>query len=169
MCWWWWWWWIRREKMWWWLYIVSLFTKSCWKKVESRIEVGSMWVDVGSRLNSIPLLDLLLFQLNLVKSPFKEGTHCCYCAHFLPILRQSRATRKKCATRAGLADRYCLLYKVWEVLVISYGKDASFFNRWKIISIYLVSSLKTEEVCACCYFYVWSIWPNILKSNKSQF
>ena len=52
-----WWWWIRREKMWWWLYIVSLFTKSCLKNVESRVDVGSMWVDVGSRLNSIPLLD----------------------------------------------------------------------------------------------------------------
>ena len=28
----------------------------------------------------------------------------------------------------------------------------SFFNRWKIIPIYPASSLKTEEVSACCYF-----------------
>ena len=31
-------------------------------------------------------------------------------------------------------------------------KRCAMFNRWKIISISLVSSLKTEEVCACCYF-----------------
>ena len=52
----------------------------------------------------------------------------------------------------GHADWFCLL-QVWEALVISCGKNASFFNKWKTISIYLVSSLKTEEVCACCYFY----------------
>ena len=72
----------------------------------------------------------------------------------------SRARSERNAQHAGQADWFCLL-KVWEVLVISCRKEASFFNRWKIISIYLVSSLKTEEVCACCYFYVWSIWPNI--------
>ena len=42
--------------------------------------------------------------------------------------------------------------RAWEVLLISCGKNASFFNRRKTISVYLVSSLKTEEVCACCYF-----------------
>ena len=80
-------------------------------------------------------------------------------AHILCAYQGSRATRKKCATRRtrGLV---CLL-KVWEVLVISCGKNASFFNRWKIFSIYIVSSLKTEEVCTFCYFHVWSIWPNI--------
>ena len=29
---------------------------------------------------------------------FKDGAHYCYCAHFLRMPRQSRATRKKCAT-----------------------------------------------------------------------
>ena len=29
---------------------------------------------------------------------FKDGAHYCYCAHFLRTPRQSRATRKKCAT-----------------------------------------------------------------------
>ena len=29
----------------------------------------------------------------------KDGAHYCYCAHFLRMPRQSRATRKKCATR----------------------------------------------------------------------
>ena len=29
----------------------------------------------------------------------KDGAHYCYCAYFLRIPRQSRATRKKCATR----------------------------------------------------------------------
>ena len=78
----------------------------------------------------------------------------------------SRARRERNVQHAGHTDWFCLL-EVWEVWVIFCGKDVSFFNRWKIISIYLVSSLKTEEVCTCCYFYVWSIWPNI--SNKSQF
>ena len=68
----------------------------------------------------------------------------CYCAHFL------RIPRKKCATRRtnGLV-----------LSPVSVGGSSNFlwkrcvvFNRWKIISIYLVSSLKTEEVCACCYF-----------------
>ena len=30
---------------------------------------------------------------------FKDGAHYCYYAHFLRMPRQSRATRKKCATR----------------------------------------------------------------------
>ena len=51
-------------------------------------------------------------------------------------------------TRTGFVSSF----KVWEVLVISCEKEASFLNRWKIISIYLVTSLKTEQVCACCYF-----------------
>ena len=63
---------------------------------------------------------------------------------------QPRATRKKCATRRtrGLVLSPLSLglssYFLWKRCVV--------FQRWKIISIYLVSSLKTEEVCACCYF-----------------
>ena len=36
---------------------------------------------------------------------FKDGAHYCYCAHFLRMSRQSRATRKKCTTHKarGLA------------------------------------------------------------------
>ena len=33
----------KTIEMWWWWYIVSLFTKQCWKKkVECRVDVGSM-------------------------------------------------------------------------------------------------------------------------------
>ena len=37
-----WWWWREKIEMWWWLYIVSLFKKLCCKKVESRVDVGSI-------------------------------------------------------------------------------------------------------------------------------
>ena len=44
----------------------------------------------------------------------------------------------------------------------------SFFNRLKIISIYLVSSLKTEEVCACCYFCrMIDLTKNFIVKQKS--
>ena len=56
---------------------------------------------------------------------FKDGAHYCYCAHFL---RQgSRARPERNAQHAGHADWLCFPY-VWEVLVISRGKNASFFN-----------------------------------------
>ena len=72
-------------------------------------------------------------------------------AHIFCACQGSRARPERNAQHTRHEDWLCFPY-VWEVLVISRGKNASFFNRWKIISIYLVSSLKTEEVCACCYF-----------------
>ena len=72
-------------------------------------------------------------------------------AHIFCACQGSRARRERNAQHAGHEDWVCFPY-VWEVLVISRGKNASFFNRWKIISIYVVSYLKTEEVWACCYF-----------------
>ena len=42
----------KTIEMWRWWYIASLFTKQCYKKVECRVDVGSMWgrcrVDAGS-------------------------------------------------------------------------------------------------------------------------
>ena len=71
--------------------------------------------------------------------------------HIFCICQGSRAQHERNEQHAGHADWFCLL-QVWEALVISCGKNASFFNGWKTISIYLVSSLKTEEVCTYCYF-----------------
>ena len=72
-------------------------------------------------------------------------------AHIFCVCQGSLTRRERNGQHAGHADWFCLLL-VWGVLVTSCGKDASFLNRWKIIFIYFVSSLKTEEVCACCYF-----------------
>lgn len=47
----------------------------------------------------------------------------CYCAHFLRIPR-----KKLNAQHAGHTDWFCLL-QVWEVLVITCGKEVLFFNR----------------------------------------
>ena len=49
-------------------------------------------------------------------------------AHIFCACQSSRAQRERNAQHAGLADWFCLR-QVWEVLVISGGKDASFFNR----------------------------------------
>ena len=64
------------------------------------------------------------------------------------VVRDAKEMRNTQDTRTGFVSSF----KVWEVLVISCEKEASFLNRRKIISIYLVTSLKTEQVCACCYF-----------------
>ena len=73
-------------------------------------------------------------------------------AHIFCACQGSRARRERNAQHAGHVGWFCLLL-VWEVLVISCGKDASFFNRWKIIYIYLSVLWKPKKyICACCYF-----------------
>ena len=49
-------------------------------------------------------------------------------AHIFRACQGSRARRERNAQHAGHADWLCFPY-VWEVLVISRGKNASFFNR----------------------------------------
>ena len=49
-------------------------------------------------------------------------------AHIFCAYQGSRVGRERNAQHAGHADWPCLLL-VWVVLVISCGKDASFFNR----------------------------------------
>ena len=86
---------------------------------------------------------------NLWKAPtlvklIKDGAHYCYCAHFLRMSRQSRDAkemRNTQDTRTGFVSCKSVMFQLFLV-----EKKASFFNRRKIISIYLVSSLKTEEV-----------------------
>ena len=51
-------------------------------------------------------------------------------AHIFCKCQGSRARRERNAQHAGHADWLCLLF-VWEVLVISCGKDASFFQQMK--------------------------------------
>ena len=102
-------------------------------------------------LKDYPRLPHMGQSINITKVMcLKDGAHFCYCAHFLRMTRYSRATRKKCTTRRtrGVVLSPVSLggstYILREKCVV--------FNRRKIISIYLVSSLKTEKVCACCYF-----------------
>ena len=88
-------------------------------------------------------------------------------AHIFCACEGSRVRRERNAQHAGYADWFCLR-QVWKVLVISWGKDVSFFNRWKIIFIYLVSSLKTHEVCACCYFpFMVDLTKHFIVKQKS--
>ena len=49
-------------------------------------------------------------------------------AHIFCACQGSRAQRERNAQHAGHVHWFCLR-QVWEVLVISCGKDASFFNR----------------------------------------
>ena len=48
-----------------------------------------------------PFIRRLNFSIKItsIRTGLKDGAHYCYCPHFLRMPRQSRATRKKCATR----------------------------------------------------------------------
>ena len=98
-----------------------------------------------------------------LKSYIKDGAHYCYCAHFLRMLRWSRATRKKCATRRtrGLVLSPVSLgpgggssHFLWKRCVVFQQMKNNFYLPCQFF--------ENEEVCECCYFYVWSIWRNIL-------
>ena len=116
---------------------------------------SSHWLFVNKIEGKIKrLFELGTFTANkiILSRVVKDGAHYCYCAHFLRMPKQSRATRKKCATRStrGLILSPVSLggssYFLWKRCVV--------FQQMKNNSIYLVSSLETEEVCVCCYFYV---------------
>ena len=63
------------------------------------------WVQgkrIGQQLTGASLVTIpeVLAKTNSAHLRFlKDGAHYCYCAHFLRLPRQSRATRKKCTTR----------------------------------------------------------------------
>ena len=48
-----------------------------------------------------PFIRRLNFSIKItsIRTGLKDGAHYCYCPHFLRMPRQSRAKRKKCATR----------------------------------------------------------------------
>ena len=115
--------------------------------------IGTISLPRLARFNFVCLLQLI------VSSVLSRGNEKFYLrtlptivtVHIFCVCEGSRAQRERNTQHAGHAD--------WVLSPVSLGgssyflwKDVSFFNRWKIISIYLVSSFKTEEVCACCYF-----------------
>ena len=92
-----------------------------------------------------------------------------FSAHAKVVARDAKEMRNTQDARTGFVP--CKSGAPGEVRVISCGKDASFFNRWKIISIYLVSSLKTEEVCACCYscrMIDWTFYSQTKVNSKTS-
>ena len=70
-----------------------------------------------------------------------------FSAHAKVVSRDEKEMRNTQDMRTGFVS-----FKSGRFYLFFCGKNASFFNRWKLIFLYLVSSLKTEEVCACCYF-----------------
>ena len=96
-------------------------------RVEKTLSLGSMLGQCGSMWGRglIPSL----YWTTVVPAQSLRTVPTIVTAHIFCPFQGSRARRERNAQHAGLADRYCLRYKVWKVLVISYGKDASFFNR----------------------------------------
>ena len=119
------------------------------------------WWLLFRKVHSVITSVALLYMCVKIKKRCLRTVPTIVTAHIFCACQGSRARRERNAQHAAHADWFCFLY-VWEVLVISCGKNASFFNRWKIISIYLVILWKPKKYAYVAISAVWSIWPNIL-------
>ena len=105
----------------------------------------------------------------------KDGAHRCYCARFLRIPRQSRATRKKCTTsrtRGLVLSPVSLEGSSYFLWIEKMRRFLQMRNNFYLLFLFtFVSSLKTEEVCACCYFgrMIDLTEPGTFHSQTGQF
>ena len=111
--------------------------------------------------NKAPFLLTHFYTFWKLKNIIKDGAHYCYCAHVLRMIRWSRATWEKCATRRtrGLVLSPLSLggsgYFLWKRCVV--------FREMRN-NLYLPCQFfeNRRSMCMLLFLPVWSIWPNIL-------